>query len=126
MLPALRSIDKVPRCARDESFRFRFRFPLCFSPALLYFSVVLETQTATEKGSGALTGKAPDPFPPLPPKPNLRPAEIAKFLDVSTATIYELIDQGEIPSLRVGRQLRIPRERFVTWYRLLAEERAAT
>lgn len=51
----------------------------------------------------------------LPPKPNLRPSEIAEYLDVSVSTIYELIKSGDIPSKLVGRQLRIPREQFLEW-----------
>lgn len=52
----------------------------------------------------------------LPPKANLRPAEIADYLDISLTKIYELLNDGTIPSIRVGRQLRVPRKEFEVWY----------
>jgi excisionase family DNA binding protein len=51
----------------------------------------------------------------LPLKPNLRPIEIAEYLDVSLTTVYELIKSGRLPSKVVGRQLRVPRELFLRW-----------
>ena len=52
----------------------------------------------------------------LPAKANLRPVEIAEYLDVSLTTVYELIKSGRLPSKIVGRQLRIPRELFLRSY----------
>lgn len=49
----------------------------------------------------------------LPTKPNLRPVEVAKYLDVNVQTIYELIEQGIIPAMRMRRHYRIPREQFL-------------
>jgi excisionase family DNA binding protein len=51
----------------------------------------------------------------LPSKANLRPKEIATFLDISLSKIYELIGAGELPSCKVGNQYRIPRDRFLLW-----------
>lgn len=51
----------------------------------------------------------------LPPKPRLRPSEIASYLDVALSTIYELIRSGELPAKKIGRQYRIPREEFLRW-----------
>lgn len=34
-------------------------------------------------------------------------AEVAKRLRVSKMTIYRLVEQGEIPSIKVGRSFRI-------------------
>ena len=41
--------------------------------------------------------------------------EVATLLSVSKMTIYRLINQGEMPAIRVGRSLRIP-ERAVREY----------
>lgn len=37
----------------------------------------------------------------------VRPARAAELLDVSRATIYNLMAQGELPSFRVGQSRRI-------------------
>lgn len=34
--------------------------------------------------------------------------ELAKKLGVSRMTIYRMIERGDIPSIRVGRSIRIP------------------
>jgi excisionase family DNA binding protein len=52
----------------------------------------------------------------LPPKTNLRPVEIAKFLDLSLTNIYALIASGELPTLKIRRSYRIPRAPFLAWY----------
>lgn len=52
----------------------------------------------------------------------MRPEEVLSFLTVEEAaallklkrsTAYELVRRGEIPSFRVGRFIRIPREALV-------------
>jgi len=58
----------------------------------------------------------------LPPKANLRPAEVAAFLDINSQTVYELIAEGIIPAIRMRRQYRIPREQFMIAYRRLYVE----
>ena len=52
----------------------------------------------------------------LPPRANLSVAEIAKFLHVSDQTVYDLIHLGEIHAKQIGRQYRIPRDRFLAWF----------
>lgn len=47
----------------------------------------------------------------------LTAAEIAKQLKVSKMTVYRLCDDLELPSVRVGRSRRIPREAFVEYLR---------
>lgn len=52
----------------------------------------------------------------------LRPAEAAEQLRVSRAQAYRLIESKEIPSIRVGSQLRVPRDALREWIaRRLAE-----
>ena len=41
--------------------------------------------------------------------PALSPAKIAEELDVSTRTIEKLINAGDLPGFRVGRQMRVRR-----------------
>jgi excisionase family DNA binding protein len=38
----------------------------------------------------------------------LTPAEAAELLGVGRTTIYELMNSGDIPSVRIGRARRIP------------------
>ena len=58
----------------------------------------------------------------LPPKPNLRVAEVAEFLDCNPETIYELIRNGAIPAFRMRRNYRIPRDKFIAIYQRLTVE----
>ena len=37
----------------------------------------------------------------------LFPEEIAKLLKISKGTVYELLRRGDIPSYRVGKQIRV-------------------
>jgi excisionase family DNA binding protein len=46
---------------------------------------------------------------------NLTVREVAAFLRVSIRSVYNLIERGQIPSLRIGRVIRIPRARFIDW-----------
>ncbi|MBU6422408.1 MAG: helix-turn-helix domain-containing protein [Chloroflexota bacterium] len=50
----------------------------------------------------------------------LRVEEAAKLLQIGRNKVYELAAAGEIPSLHVGRQLRIPTEGLREWIRLQA------
>ena len=47
----------------------------------------------------------------------LKVEEAAKLLQVSRDTIYEMVHRGEMPHIKIGRIIRIPRtglERWVT------------
>ncbi len=46
-------------------------------------------------------------------KPVLTVKEAASYLQVSPDTVYELIYQQRIPAIKVGRQWRISRAKFV-------------
>ena len=52
--------------------------------------------------------------------PLLAPREVAVLLNVSRETVYRLIRTGQLPSVRVGGQLRVPRR---TLAQRLAETR---
>ena len=46
----------------------------------------------------------------------LKPAEVADILQVSRAMAYKLLHQGEIPSVRIGKSVRVRRadlERYI-------------
>jgi putative molybdopterin biosynthesis protein len=50
----------------------------------------------------------PGPAPVLRPRERfLTPADVAAVLQVSRATVYALIERGELRARRVGLQLRI-------------------
>ena len=44
--------------------------------------------------------------------------EDAALLGVNARTIYNAVDRGECPAIRVGRVIRIPRVEFLTHYRI--------
>ncbi|HUF54281.1 MAG TPA: helix-turn-helix domain-containing protein [Dehalococcoidia bacterium] len=41
--------------------------------------------------------------------------EVARILRVGRGTCYELIRQGQIPYLRLGRLIRVPRHALMAW-----------
>ena len=45
----------------------------------------------------------------------LTPMDIAAVLGISRNTAYELIHSEDFPILRVGKQYRVSRRRFLTW-----------
>jgi excisionase family DNA binding protein len=46
----------------------------------------------------------------------LNVAEVAEILEVTQRTVYNLIESGECPVIRVGRSLRIPTDQFLAVY----------
>lgn len=42
----------------------------------------------------------------------LRPAEAAALLNVCRSTIYALINDGQVPYVKVGKSIRIPAQRL--------------
>lgn len=45
-------------------------------------------------------------------------SEVARALRLSKATIYRLIDRGDIPALRLGKSVRIPHSAVTSLLRL--------
>jgi len=41
--------------------------------------------------------------------------EVAAELQIPASTVYDLIRRGEIPSVRVGRRIRVPKRRLEDW-----------
>lgn len=45
----------------------------------------------------------------------LRPGEVAEMTGVGKSKCYELIATGEIPSVRIGRSVRVPSDALRRW-----------
>ena len=45
----------------------------------------------------------------------LKPAEVTKILGIGRSMVYDLIARKEIPSIRLGRSIRIPSESLQRW-----------
>jgi len=45
----------------------------------------------------------------------LKPSEVAQILGIGRSLVYELIARKEIPSIRLGRCIRIPSESLQHW-----------
>jgi len=43
--------------------------------------------------------------------------EIAEYLRISRMTVVRMIEKGELPALKIGRQWRIQKEDFEKWIR---------
>lgn len=54
----------------------------------------------------------------------MKPQEVARTLQVSRSTAYALIASGQIPSLRIGKCVRVSRESLREWLRAQEEARA--
>ena len=45
----------------------------------------------------------------------LKPAEVADMLSISRNRVYELVQTKQIPSIRFGKSIRIPRKALDQW-----------
>lgn len=45
----------------------------------------------------------------------LRASDLAPMLGVSACRVYQLIAAGEIPAVRIGRAIRVPRRAWDQW-----------
>lgn len=43
------------------------------------------------------------------------PHEVSKLLRIRLATVYEMIEDGDIPAIRIGKNYKIPKAQFDTW-----------
>jgi excisionase family DNA binding protein len=51
----------------------------------------------------------------------LRPVEAADALAIARSRVYALIASGEIPSVRIGKSVRVPSAALSAWVRSLTE-----
>lgn len=54
----------------------------------------------------------------------LRPNEVADLTGLGRSKTYELIAEGEIPSVRIGKCVRVPADRLREWIDQLVTENA--
>ena len=47
--------------------------------------------------------------------PVLTVSQVAEILNVNKNTVFRLIKAGEIPAMRVGRLIRIPKDRMIEY-----------
>ena len=47
----------------------------------------------------------------------LKPSEVTQVLGIGRSLVYELIARKEIPSVRLGRCIRVPAESLQRWIR---------
>jgi len=52
----------------------------------------------------------------------LRPSEVGELTGMGKSKTYELIAAGTIPSLRIGRSVRVPADRLRQWIQELQAE----
>jgi excisionase family DNA binding protein len=45
----------------------------------------------------------------------LRPEDVQRILRVGRSKVYEMIAEGELPVIRIGRAVRIPRGELERW-----------
>ncbi len=45
----------------------------------------------------------------------LKPSEVTQILGIGRSLVYELIARKEIPSIRLGRCIRVPSESLQQW-----------
>jgi len=45
----------------------------------------------------------------------LRPSEAAQVIGVSRSKVYELLSEGVLPAIRLGRVVRVPLEALRRW-----------
>jgi excisionase family DNA binding protein len=51
----------------------------------------------------------------------LRPAEVAELIGLGKSKTYDLIGKGLIPSVRVGRAVRVPVDALRLWVQSIKE-----
>ena len=56
----------------------------------------------------------------------LKVHEAARVLRVSRNFVYDAVADGSVPSVRIGRRIRIPRQALVELLSIKSEERSAT
>lgn len=51
----------------------------------------------------------------------MRVSEVAQELRLARSFVYELIQSGQLPAVRIGRSIRVPRAELEAWVRERAE-----
>lgn len=56
----------------------------------------------------------------------LRPAEAADMLGIGRSKMYAMLASGEIPSLQIGKSIRVPVDALRQWVAAQSSEREAS
>src|SRR4030042_1869532 len=72
-------------------------------------------QTACQNGACGERIRQPVDTPAERERLLLKPAEVVGMLGVSRGKVYEMVHTGEIPSIRMGRRIGIPRKAVEKW-----------
>jgi excisionase family DNA binding protein len=51
----------------------------------------------------------------------LRATEVGRLLSVSRSKVYEMMASGELPTMKIGSALRVPRKQLLEWIEKRAE-----
>jgi len=71
-------------------------------------------------------GRSPDPSPTRVAPLLVRVEEVGELLQIGRTHIWELIWAGELPVVRLGRSVRIPRQRLEDWVQERTQTRPLT
>jgi excisionase family DNA binding protein len=83
----------------------------------------LNAPLASQKRRGGGLGEpAPHPVPPAPEPLLLDSREVARMLAVGRTKAFQLMARRQIPVVRIGRCVRVPREALQEW---VSEQAAA-
>ena len=52
----------------------------------------------------------------------LKPAEVSELTGMGKSKTYELIAAGQIPSVRIGRSVRVPADQLQRWISSLKQD----
>jgi excisionase family DNA binding protein len=53
----------------------------------------------------------------------LRAEEVAELLGIGRSKVFEMIAAGDLPTVRIGRCVRVPRDRLESWVRAATVDR---
>jgi excisionase family DNA binding protein len=68
-----------------------------------------ETMTPSDEGVGRIALCAAPSKGEFPPDPTISVPEAARLLGVGRNAAYEAVARGQIPVIRIGRMLRVPK-----------------
>ena len=55
----------------------------------------------------------------------LNAEQVAAVLGIAPSSTYELMHQPDFPTLRIGRRIVVPKEKFIQWGEVQREENAS-
>lgn len=64
--------------------------------------------------------KSPEELPMV-----LSAREVADYIGLAMANVYELIKRVDFPAFRIGKRVFIPRDQFLAWIDKQVEEKAS-